>query len=169
MARRHYRMAASKAGAAGGPEVAPRRLAAAEGIIALIFPVAALVVVGDFHRDHVFRVLEAELGRHADLHGVAIGARQDVVAELERHDRLRMQRAAHVERRVVAVLVGTLEPAIFGAGVGPDQLEEMTERRSGPAADRAPAFDANMPRDLLLLRQLVEFLQRPGLLVLDEP
>ena len=40
----------------------------AERIVTLVFPVAALVVVGDFHRDHVFRVLEAELGRHPDLH-----------------------------------------------------------------------------------------------------
>src|SRR6266700_3691117 len=37
-----------------------------ERIIALVFPVAALVVVGDLHRDHVFRVLETELCRHPD-------------------------------------------------------------------------------------------------------
>src|SRR3954447_14061441 len=38
----------------------------AERIVALVLPVAALVVVGDFHRDHVFRILESELGRDAD-------------------------------------------------------------------------------------------------------
>ena len=89
--------------------------APAERIVALVFPVAALVVVGDFHRQHVFRVLEAELGRHPDLHRVAIGPRQDLVGEFERHLGLRMQRGRHVERRVVAVLVGALEPDIFRA------------------------------------------------------
>src|SRR5205085_2413390 len=93
-------------------------LTPAERIIALIFPVAALVVVGDFHRDHVFRILEAELGRHADLHRVAVDARQDLVGEFERHLGLRMQRARHVERRIVAVLVGALEPDILRAGIG---------------------------------------------------
>src|ERR1700694_5285991 len=38
----------------------------AERIVALVFPVAALVVVGDFHRDHVFRILESELGRRPE-------------------------------------------------------------------------------------------------------
>ena len=41
-------------------------------------------------------------------------------------------------------------------------------RRAGPLADRAPALDADEPRDLRLLRQRVELLQRPRLLVLDQ-
>src|SRR5437899_12146661 len=53
------------------------RLTPAERIIPLVFPEAALVVVGDFHRHHVFRILEAELGRHPDLHRRTVGARQD--------------------------------------------------------------------------------------------
>ena len=42
------------------------------------------------------------------------------------------------------------------------------QRRAGPFADRAPALDADEPRDLRLLRQGVELVERPGLLVLDQ-
>src|SRR5437660_6231881 len=59
--------------------------AAAERIIALVLPVAALVRVGHFHRDDVFRILEAELGRHTNLHRIAVGLRQDLVGKLEGH------------------------------------------------------------------------------------
>src|ERR1700681_718600 len=97
----------------------------AERIVALVFPVAALVVVGDFHRDHVFRVLETELGRHPDLHRIAVDPRQGVIGEVERQLRLRMQRRRHVERAVIAVGIRTLEPAIFRGGVGAYQLEEI--------------------------------------------
>ena len=115
-----------------------------------------------------FGFLKPSFVGHADLHRKAVGARQNLVGELERHLRLRMQRARHIERRVVAVLVGALEPDIFGAHIGADQLQEVAQRRAGPAADRAPALDADMAGDLLDLRQGVEFVQRPRLLVLDE-
>src|SRR3954447_4789567 len=114
---------------------APRNgvcLTPTERIIPLVFPVAALVLVGDFHRHHIFRVLESELGWHADLHREAIGARQDLVCELERHLGLRMQRGAHVERRIVAVLVGALEPDVARLGVCPDQFEEIAQGCAGP-------------------------------------
>src|SRR5258708_21640239 len=94
-----------------------KRSTAAERIVALVFPIAALVIVRYFHRDHIFRVFESEFCRHPDLHQKTIGARQDFVREFKRHLGLRMQRGRHVERRVVAFLVGALEPAIFGAGV----------------------------------------------------
>ena len=45
--------------------------------------------------------------------------------------------------------------------VGADQFQEIAQRRAGPAADRAPALDADVARDLLDLRQLVELLQGP--------
>src|SRR5207244_4621041 len=79
-----------------------------------------------------------------------------------------MQRGRHVERRVVTVLVGALEPDIFGARIGADQFQEIAQRRPGPASDRAPALDADVTRDLLDLRQLIKLFQRPGLLVLDQ-
>src|ERR1700682_4204749 len=87
----------------------------AERIVALVFPVTALVVVGDFHRDHVFRILESEFCRHPDLHREAIGPGENFVGKFERHLGLRMQRGAHVKRAVVAFRIGALEPAVFGA------------------------------------------------------
>src|ERR1700719_2132325 len=104
----------------------------AERIIALVFPVAALVLVGDFHREHVFRILEAELGGNADLHWKSIRLRQDLVGEFERHLGLRMQRGAHVERRIVAILVGALEPDVARTGICSNELEEVAQRRAAP-------------------------------------
>src|ERR1700682_1017960 len=98
---------------------------AAERIVALIFPVATLVVVGDFHRDHVFRILETEFGGHPDLHRIAVGPGQDFVGEFERHLGLRMQRRRHVERAVVAIGIRALEPAIFRAGIGTDYFKKI--------------------------------------------
>src|SRR5204863_4447781 len=62
-----------------------------------------------------------------------------------------------------------LEPAVLRACVGADQFEEIAQRRAGPASDRAPALDADMAGDLLDLRQLVQLLQGPGFLVVDQP
>src|SRR5436309_14325159 len=73
------------------------KLTPAERIVPMVFPVAALVVVGDFHRHHVFRILEAELGRHPNLHRETVGAVQNLVDELECHLALLMQRGRHVE------------------------------------------------------------------------
>ena len=61
----------------------PRHVAsrAAEPVVALVFPVAAGILVGDEDRGDVLRVLEAELGRHAQLHREAVLRRQDLVGE----------------------------------------------------------------------------------------
>jgi hypothetical protein len=56
---------------------------------------------------NVFRPLEAELGRHADLDREAVGAQQRLVVVAQRELRLRMQQRRHVEG--VAVALGTLE------------------------------------------------------------
>src|SRR5262249_46893180 len=113
----------------------------------------------------MFRVLEAELGRDADLHREAELARQDLVRELECHLGLRMQRGRHVDR--VGIALGALEPYILGAGVGADALEEVRQPGAGPRADLAPALDADVAGDLLLLRHRVELRQGPRLLVVD--
>src|SRR6516165_5960504 len=69
----------------------------AEPVVALIFPVAAEIFVGDGEFHHVFGVLEAEFGRHAHLHGKPVFTRQDVAIKAECHLRLRMQRGRHVD------------------------------------------------------------------------
>lgn len=43
-----------------------------------------------------------------------------------------------------------------------------SQGRSGPFADLAPTLDANEPGDLRLLRQRVQLLERPRVLVLDQ-
>ena len=88
----------------------------AEPVVALVLPIAAGVVVLYPHGGDVFGVLEAELGGDADLDRKAVGARQDLVIELERQLRLWMQRGRHVDG--VGTAFGALEPDIFGAGVG---------------------------------------------------
>src|ERR1700724_1765973 len=70
----------------------------AEPVVAAVFPIAAEILVGHVHRDHVLRVLEAELGGYADLHRETELARQCLVGEFEAHLRLRMQRGRHVDR-----------------------------------------------------------------------
>src|SRR5665647_505736 len=100
-----------------------RELKPAEPIVALVLPIAAMVGIGDFHGDHVFRILVAELGRHADFHREAVGARQDLVVVFERHLGLRMQRGRHIDG--IGVALGALEPDVFGAGIGADTLEEF--------------------------------------------
>src|SRR6516225_8258411 len=70
---------------------ASRSSATAEGIVPLILPIAALVVVGDLHRDDVFRILESKLGRHAYFHREPISRKQDLVAKHESHQGLRVQ------------------------------------------------------------------------------
>src|SRR5712671_411530 len=130
---------------------AKSRLEPAEPVVALVFPIAARVGIGDEDRSDVLRVLEAQLGRHAQLQGVAIFGRQRLGAEVQGQLRLWMQCRCHVQARVVAV--GTLEADVLRSGVGPDAFEEHLERYPAPIADRAPAFDADVARDLAGPRQ----------------
>src|ERR1700724_3117091 len=114
----------------------------AEPVVAAVFPIAAEILVGHVHGDDVLGVLEAELGRDADLLREAVLSRQCLVQELEGHLGLRMQRGRHVDR--VGVALRALEPDVFGARVGADALEEIGQPRAGPRADRAPALDADV-------------------------
>src|SRR5580658_716944 len=80
-----------------------RPLLPAEPVIALVLPIAAGVVVLHPHGGDVFGILEAELGRNADLDRKTVGARQDLAIEFERQLRLRMQRGRHVDRIRIAL------------------------------------------------------------------
>src|SRR3954465_12812112 len=82
-------------------------LRAAVPVVALVFPIAAGIFVGDEDGGDVLRVLEAELGRDAQLHRGAALRRAQLVAELEAQLLLRMQRARLVDRAVI--VVGALE------------------------------------------------------------
>src|SRR5215216_7230238 len=122
----------------------------AEPVVALILPVTAGVVIEDRERDDVLGVLEAEFRRHPHLHRKSVFLRQNLAVELEGHLRLRMQRSRHVDRGGIAL--GADEMHVIRPRVGADALEEVAQRRPGPAPDRAPALDADEARDLRLLR-----------------
>ena len=47
-------------------------LRTAEPVIALIFPIAARIIIGDENLSNVFWIFIAQLGRHAKFHRVAI-------------------------------------------------------------------------------------------------
>src|SRR5262245_34426224 len=113
---------------------------AAEPVVSAVFPEPTGKAVCHVHRRYPFRILEAELGRDAQLERISITRRQDLVGDLERQQRLRMQRGYHVDARVVSVRA--FEAHIFGGEVGADALEEGAERHAGPFADHAPALDA---------------------------
>src|ERR1043166_8912298 len=74
------------------------RLQPAEPVVALVFPVAANVLVDHRKLDHVFRILKAELCRDADAQRETEAARQDLAVELHRQLSLRVERGRHVDR-----------------------------------------------------------------------
>src|SRR5712691_11517020 len=123
----------------------------AEPVVALILPIPAGILVGDEHLHDVLRVLEPELRRYAQLHREAVLGRQDLVGVAEGEQRLRMQRGGHIDARVV--VVGALEADVLRRGVRADTREELAETHPAPLADRAPALDADVARDLRGLRQ----------------
>src|SRR3954471_22967168 len=108
-------------------------LGTAKPVVALVFPVAAGIFVGDENGGDVLGVLEAELGGDAQLHRVAELRRQQLVGELERELRLRVQRGGHVDRAVV--IVRALEADVLRGGVGADAREEVGEAHAAPLAD----------------------------------
>src|SRR2546429_4382165 len=135
--------------------------AAAEPVVALVLPVPARIFIADEHRHDVLRVLEAELGGDPEFHGKTIFRRKDLVCEPEGEERLRMECGLHVDAGVV--VVGAGEADVFCGSVGADACEELRKAHAAPLADRTPALDADMARDLRGLRQAVELRQRPGL------
>src|SRR5678815_4024838 len=126
----------------------------AEPVVALVLPVAARILVREIDRGDVLRILEAELGRDAELHREAEHRREDLVGEPESEQGLGVQRGGHVYARVV--LVRTLEPDVFRGKVGADALQKVAEAHAAPFADRAPPLDADVARHLGYLRKRVE-------------
>ena len=86
-----------------------------EPIVSAVLPESAGEAVGHVHRRDPFRILEAELGRDAQLERIAVFRREDLVGNLEGEKRLRMQRRGHVDAGIVAV--GAFEADIFGASM----------------------------------------------------
>src|SRR6516164_4056355 len=152
-------MVARTVGSCGGNGRTEASSHSGEPTVSAIFPKPAREAVGHEYRRDPFRVLEPELGRDAKLQRIAVARRQDLVGNLEGEKGLRVQRRRHVDAGVVSV--GALKADIFRRQVRADALQEGPERDTGPLADHAPAFDANVPRHLRLLWQLIELWQRP--------
>src|SRR5258708_23732546 len=138
-----------------------------EPIVSAVFPKPPGKPVGHEYRRDPLRILEPELGRNAQLERIAVARRQDLVGNLEGEKGLRVQRRRHVDAGVISV--GALEADIFRGQVRADALHGGSERDPGPFADHAPASDANVPRYLRFLRQLVELWQRPRRPAVDQP
>src|SRR5712692_9727297 len=83
----------------------------AEPIVAAVFPKSTGEAVGHEHRRDPFRILEAELGRDAKLEGIAVARCQNLVGNLEREKRLRVQCRRHVDAGVISV--GAFEADVF--------------------------------------------------------
>src|SRR6185437_7018006 len=135
------------------PRRPTRASGASEPVVALVDPIAARIRVGDEHLDDVLGILVTELGRHAQLHREAVFRGQPLAVVREREECLRMQRGRHVDAFVV--IVRAFEADVLRAGVRADAPQKITERRAAPAADRAPPFHADVPGDLLGMRQRV--------------
>ena len=78
-----------------------------------------------------------------------------------------MQRRCHVDAGVI--IVEALEAHILRIEVGSDSLEKRAEPHAAPFANRTPAFNANVARNLRGLGKRVELWQGPSLLVTDQP
>src|SRR5256885_967730 len=76
-----------------------------------------------------------------------------------------MQGRGHVDAG--EVVVNALEADVLGTGVGAYVAQEIGKAHAAPAAYGAPAFHADMARDLFVLRHGAQLGQGPGMAVGD--
>ena len=69
---------------------------------------------------------------------------------------------------IIEVVVGTLEADVLRTRVGADPAQELGKGHAAPFADGAPAFHADVPRDLVLLRHGAQVGKGPVALVGDQ-
>src|ERR1019366_2683421 len=104
---------------------------AAVPVIALVFPVAALVSsqhVGHSDGVEIFRLLVAEFGGHLQPERGAVSAVERLAIHFVTEQRLGMEHRFHVNRFVVSIHAFGLEKA--GAGIGADRSQKI----GGPRA-----------------------------------
>src|SRR6266550_2970172 len=77
-----------------------------------------------------------------------------------------MQRGGHIDRAGVPLSAGEMH--VFRLHVGTDSTQELTQGRSGPFPDRAPPLDADESGNLGFLRERVEAIEGPGLLIVHQ-
>src|SRR5262249_18157573 len=108
-------------------------------VVASVLPESPGEPVGHVQGRDPFGILEPELGGNPQLERIAVFRPENLVGDLERQQRLRVQGGRHVDARIVTV--GAFEADILRAEVGADPLEEGAEGNAGPLPDHAPALD----------------------------
>ena len=78
-------------------------------------------------------------------------ARERPIVHFVAHQRLRMHRRGHIERR--GIIVGAFEVEKFRARIRAGEMEEIGETRAAEAADDVPALDADVARVLSVARK----------------
>src|ERR1051326_394349 len=128
-------------------------------VVTLVGPVAATVRLehtGHAQRREIFRLLVAEFSRHLQADRRAVSAINRLAIHLVTEQRLGMHGARHVDRLVIVVCAFDFDES--RVGIGADQSEEVADTRTAEAADRVPTFDADMPRILRDVSQVLYLL-----------
>src|SRR5690606_25602809 len=133
--------------------------ASTEPVVALVFAVAAVEGVAHEDRLDVLGVLVAKLGGDAQLDGEVILGWQRPVVPIQGNQRLGVQGGRHVDAGVVAV--GAVDADVARVQVGADHVQEIAQAGAAPFSDGAPAFHADVARDLRVSGQRTQFGQRP--------
>src|SRR5258707_13270103 len=132
-------------------KVAIRYSRAGEPVVALVLPKAARIDIRHLDRLQVLRALEAELGRNTQSYRCPPFRCQRSVFEVDCENSLRVQCAWHVKARRVAIKA--LECNITRPHIRTNSAKKDMQWHSAPLTNLAPAFDADVPSDLALLRE----------------
>ena len=103
----------------------PRGLDPGEPVEPLLAPEGLLEVVGHLDPGDPLGVLEPEFGRRAQPQRKSERIGERIAGIFGRQHGLRMQRRGHVE--AFGVIIGAAEEHIFGAEIGTDALQELTQ------------------------------------------
>src|SRR5271166_1919869 len=155
--------------------------------VAAVFPEATLAVpdqvesVGDFDSHQILGVFVSELPLDPQAQRSTVFDRQRLAIECIGQYRLRMKRIDQIDGFVIApgaFVAALLRFAVQGIGAMKDRVaslrfeprgaQQQRQGNPGPPADRAPAFDAVMARDLSPSREFAQFLETVARRLSDE-
>src|SRR5215813_1632526 len=123
--------------------------------VALIFPVTNLLEnMRDFQVSQIFCVLVANFRRDCEAKGRTVLASERLIVHFVAKQSLRMQRGSHIKRLVI--VIGTLDRDEAGSGIDAYKFEKFRKRCAAEASDHVPAFNADVPRVLLLFGERLD-------------
>src|SRR6267378_5495209 len=120
-------------------------------VVALIFPKSARENASHLDGLQVLGTLETELGGDAKPHWCSPFGRERLPIEVKRQNCLRVRCAGHVDAGRIPI--ETSEAHKGRAQVCSNPLKKRSQRHPAPASNLAPSLDADVPSDLLDLRQ----------------